>query len=98
MHRKKIPLKVRIMTGIFLSCKKATELMERKAEGNIGFIENIQLFWHKGMCKVCALYEKQTRLLNRLLQKHLLQRKAAPLSESESSTLRAKIISEIEKK
>ncbi len=48
----------------FLSCLKATELIEKKFYIQLSFKENLQLKIHKMMCEACAKYEKHSRLID----------------------------------
>ncbi|CAN5414117.1 hypothetical protein BH23BAC1_BH23BAC1_42620 [soil metagenome] len=54
-----------------LSCRKATELIEKKLNNNLSKIEKIQLFLHTSMCDACTLYEKQSKFIDEALKKHL---------------------------
>jgi hypothetical protein len=58
----------KLMNFLILSCDKATELIEKKQLFNLSKKEKIQLKLHKGMCAICAAYEKQSHILNKLLQ------------------------------
>ena len=51
-----------------LSCKKAASLIDKKAEVKLTFNEGMQLHVHKSMCAACTAYEKQSLLLNSMLQ------------------------------
>jgi hypothetical protein len=96
MSGKKMGLIHKLMTKLFLSCRKATELMEKKALDKIGFIEHIQLKWHNNMCKVCAIYEKQSLKLNNLLySKKLDYQKCCELDKKETEDLKGKILSNL---
>lgn len=59
------------MKFLFLSCHKATELMEKKHHLKLSWVENMQLRLHNIMCGVCALYEKQSAILEGMLKKNL---------------------------
>lgn len=59
------------MNWLMLSCKKATELIEKKALLKITFKEKIQLQMHKSMCSACTAYEKQSKKLDELFLKHI---------------------------
>lgn len=61
----------KIMNWLMLSCKKATELIEKKALLKITFKEKIQLQMHKSMCSACTAYEKQSKKLDELFYKHI---------------------------
>jgi hypothetical protein len=50
---------------MFLSCFKATELIEKKLHFRLSARENIQLKVHKMMCEACSRYEKQSTFLEK---------------------------------
>lgn len=56
-------MKKKIMHFMFLSCLKATELIEKKFHVKLSFQEKIQLELHKMMCDACKNYEKQSLVL-----------------------------------
>jgi len=58
------------MNKMFLSCLKATELIEKKLLFKLSLTEKIRLTMHKMMCEACTLYEKQTRILDKALEGH----------------------------
>lgn len=53
----------KIMHILFLSCLKATELIEKKLHFKLLFKEKLQLKMHKMMCGACSNYEKQSLLI-----------------------------------
>lgn len=55
------------MNKMFLSCLKATELIEKKFLFKLSVQERIQLKIHKMMCDACTLYEKQSNILDKVL-------------------------------
>ena len=55
----------RIMHILFLSCLKATELIEKKIHFKLSPAEKLQLKAHKMMCDACTNYEKQSILLEK---------------------------------
>ncbi len=55
----------KIMHILFLSCLKATELMEKKFHFKLSVKEKIQLKMHKMMCEACAKYDKQSALIEK---------------------------------
>ena len=59
------------MHWIMLSCKKATELIEKKLLTKLSFREKVQLKMHKSLCDACTAYEKQSNLMEELLSKHI---------------------------
>ncbi len=50
---------------LFLSCLKATELIEKKFRFRLSFREKLQLKMHKSMCDACTRYEKQSILIEK---------------------------------
>jgi hypothetical protein len=61
----------KIMNWLMLSCKKATELIEKKLLIKLSFRENVQLKMHKSFCDACTTYEKQSKLIDKLLSKNV---------------------------
>mgnify|MGYP001235194821 FL=1 len=53
----------KLMHLLFLSCLKATELIEKKLAFKLSFSERIQLAIHKKMCGACAIYEDQSKFI-----------------------------------
>ena len=53
---------------MFLSCIKATELIEKKLYFGLSFKEKLQLTAHKSMCNACTNYEKQSVFLDKALK------------------------------
>ncbi len=53
----------KLMHILFLSCRKATELIDKKLYFKLNFREKIQLAMHKTMCNACRRYEKQGLLI-----------------------------------
>lgn len=63
----------KLMHLLFLSCLKASELIEKKIHFSLSVTEKIQLKFHKVMCDACTRYEKQSIFLERSIsacQKH----------------------------
>jgi len=55
------------MNKMFLSCLKATELIEKRHHFKLILTEKIQLKVHKAMCDACTMYEKQSIVLDKAL-------------------------------
>jgi hypothetical protein len=51
------------MNILFLSCLKASALIEKKLHISLTFQERLQLRMHKMMCDACTRYEQQSALL-----------------------------------
>jgi len=61
----------KIMHLLFLSCLRATELIEKQFHFKLTVLERLQLMIHKSMCKACSDYEKQSAVLEHGIQKQL---------------------------
>ncbi len=55
----------KLMHILFLSCYKATELIERKLHTELSFKERLRLRIHLMMCNACSTYEKQSYILEK---------------------------------
>lgn len=60
----------RIAHFFMLSCRKATELIEKKSVTRLSVKEKIGLGLHKSICDACTAYEKQSRKMDELMQHH----------------------------
>lgn len=83
------------MNKIMLSCKKATELVERKHENKLSFKEGFQLNLHLLMCKTCNAYEKQSKLLNKALGQFFKNKDEPEKKLIINEQLKEKIISKL---
>ncbi|MCG8580129.1 MAG: hypothetical protein MI866_09445 [Bacteroidales bacterium] len=64
----------KLMHILFLSCLKATELIEKNLHVELSWRENLQLKVHKMMCSACNNYEKQSKLIDKGLE-HINKKK-----------------------
>jgi hypothetical protein len=53
------------MHFLFLSCIKATELIEKQFHFKLSIREKLQLKMHKMMCEACMKYEKQSKIIEK---------------------------------
>lgn len=53
-----------------LSCRKATEMIEKKLLIKLSFKQKVQLKIHKRLCDACTASEKQSKNLDELFYKH----------------------------
>lgn len=51
-----------------ISCKKATELIEKEEVVTLSVMERLHLRFHLYMCKACSTYKNQTKLINNFLE------------------------------
>jgi hypothetical protein len=54
--------------GLFLSCRKATELLERATVSPLSPKHRLQLAVHGSICKACALFAKQSKMIDHLME------------------------------
>ena len=89
----------RILNILMLSCKTATELIEKKLQSPLSPVEKVQLFFHTSMCDACKSYQKQSKDLDAIMNKHT--HTDSPGSDISSVSLspefKDKIISDLEK-
>ncbi len=53
---------------LFLSCLKATEIIEKGLHFKLSWKEKLQLKAHKMMCDACSRYEKQSLFLDKAIK------------------------------
>jgi predicted anti-sigma-YlaC factor YlaD len=63
------------MNALFLSCKKSTELIEKKIDDDISPIEKARLRIHLSMCKACTRFNIQSQFIHNSL---LHRKESAP--------------------
>jgi hypothetical protein len=56
------------MNRLFLSCLKATELIEKKLHFSLSRKEGYQLRMHKMMCNACRKYENHSYFIDKNLK------------------------------
>lgn len=54
-----------------LSCRKATELIEKKLFVGLRSHEKVQLYLHTSMCDACKKYSHQSKELDIILKNHV---------------------------
>lgn len=80
-----------------LSCKKATELMEKQSLVGLSVKERIRLRLHTSMCDGCTAYQKQSLLIDKLLRHNLTQQSVEIVPEVENGELKTRILSKLPK-
>lgn len=85
----------KVMHLLLLSCKKVTELIEKKSLIGLSFREKIQLNIHKRVCDACSAYEKQSLKIDELMQKHMQAEGPGPDNTGPNTQLKEKIISKL---
>ena len=84
------------MTKLMLSCKKASELIDKQDLQKLRVTEKVQLAMHTSMCKGCQAYSKQSGMLNILIRKMANSEKIDTEDSDTVVTLKNKIIKKIE--
>lgn len=57
------------------SCKEATQMVIKKEDEKLKFLEMFKLKMHLLMCSACKAFEKQTELINKILKNHQFKTK-----------------------
>lgn len=81
-----------------LSCKKATELIEKKSLVGLLWKENVRLRMHITMCDGCTAYQKQSLLIDKLVQHHISDDSSTTISLVENNALKDRIITKLTEK
>jgi predicted methyltransferase MtxX (methanogen marker protein 4) len=84
---------MKLLRRMMISCIKSTELMEKRNVVGLSPYEKINLFFHKSMCDACTAYEKQSKLIDKLLHRHIHSAIEGNISPSENKELKERIIS-----
>ena len=85
----------KLMNYLMLSCKKAASLIDKNAEVKLSWKECIQLKLHKSMCEACTAYEKQSKLIDKILHTHIHSHSETNLPVIENKELQRQIISKL---
>lgn len=80
---------------MMLSCKKATELVEKKSLVDLSWREKAQLNMHTRMCDACSAYKKQSELLDKILYQQYSNDQNESIVLIENKNLKERIISAI---
>lgn len=59
----------KVMNNLILSCKTATELVEKKQVVGLSFFERIRVSSHLFVCKACRSYEKQSLMMEKAIKR-----------------------------
>lgn len=87
----------RLMNFLMLSCKRASELIEKKVLFGLNPVQSIQLKLHTTMCWACTTYQKQSGKLDESLEIFIQTRQDINTSHiSVSKELKKKIIQRLE--
>jgi hypothetical protein len=83
---------------IFISsCKKASELIDKKSVVKLTLRENMMLHIHTSFCDACTTYQKQSRILHDLLKEHIQNNDPEQVTQVINNELKEKIFSRLNK-
>lgn len=85
----------KLMNWMMLSCKKATELVEKQALLGLSPKEQLRLRLHTSLCDGCTAYQKQSLLIDQLLHRHLMNRATETIPFFEHPDLKDRILSKL---
>jgi hypothetical protein len=85
----------KLMNILMLSCKKASELIDKKSVLKLSMKENMMLHMHTAMCDGCKAYQKQSELLDMFLHQHTHSHTAENIPVIKNEELKEKIISKL---
>lgn len=80
------------MNFLMLSCKKATELIEKKSLFGLNWKENMQLKVHTKMCDACSHYQKQSHQIDAMLESQLKHTDESNIPQLENNSLKEEIL------
>lgn len=83
------------MNRLMLSCKKASELIDKKSVVKLSMKENVMLHMHTIMCDGCKAYQKQSKFLDKLLKKRLQIAGETQIPQIINNKLKQQIISKL---
>lgn len=80
-----------------LSCRAATELMEKRHLGAISFTDRLRLWVHLSLCAACRRYQKHSAALEKLFRRPK-ESLAEPVSDEQARELEDKILQSLEER
>lgn len=83
----------KIMSYLMLSCRRATALIEKKLLVGLTRKEKMQLWMHTSMCDACTAYQKQSKWLDKILQKYFFGLESNGTEENKN--LKTRILSKL---
>lgn len=84
------------MNYLMLSCKRATELIEKKSILGLSWKEDVQLKMHTKMCDACSHYQKQSKEIDTLLEKYIHNEDESKMPQLENKQLKKNILHSLE--
>ncbi len=76
---------------MFLPCREATLLMEKRKAGAISSQENWKLSVHLQICKWCKAYEKKLNILDEILEKRFKKEEEQEINDIDIQGFKEKL-------
>ena len=86
----------KIIHLFFLSCSKATLLMEKRNAKKISSKENWQLSMHVMICKWCKAYQEKVEILDSILKRKWFGEEDADINTTEIQNFKDKIFRKLD--
>jgi len=78
---------VKILNVLFISCRRASQLVHQKHNTGLSKKDRIRLTVHTKMCAACKSFEKQTEQIEEAIKKSLDQTTVSDLTEFKVETI-----------
>ena len=85
----------RAMNFLMLSCKRSTELIEKKSDSGLNLMERLQLSMHMSMCSACSAWQKHSAEMDTALHHHSDPDQLSESNESLSDEAKSNILKNI---
>lgn len=67
---------------LMITCKEATMLSVQKAEIKLSFSDRMRLFIHLLVCQYCRLFDKQTKMIDKIISNWKTDKKLSDLEKN----------------
>lgn len=84
-----------IVKRMLVSCKKATEMMEKQELIGLSVIESFNLVIHTSMCTACKTYRKQLTIMNKLISNYIKSEIGEEILHQENPEFKTRLIQSI---
>ncbi len=85
----------KVINLLLLSCKKASELIDKSSMVKLNTRERVMLRMHTSMCDACSAYQSQSKVIDTVLHKHLNKTEESSVPPVVNDELKSKIISKL---
>lgn len=81
----------KLLNRLMVSCRKATELIDKDGGSGLSYWEEFQLSFHTLVCGACRAYKKQSKWIDQALKGHFRIQDSEQVSLEENPGLNEKI-------